>query len=203
MLLSLLIAECQLCQELWYLWVICYVLRWCGLSYIHVYSYFCYLFTFVHCMGGTFRKSKIILKSIQNVWALIFPHSHMYVSHGILLRWKSPAIQCFMHPSLLGKHLIHRVWYLRLDSLLCCTYPMFLRSQTSILLPAVPTTNLSPQTDRVYTWNTLFINHINVWYQITLILIFHISAYQHDVHLHLWRHLCGYVCFIQLKLLKL
>ncbi len=48
---------------------------------------------------------------------------------------------------------MQRVWYLRLDSRLCCTYPMFLRSQTSTRRPAVPTISRSPATDSVYTFS--------------------------------------------------
>lgn len=55
---------------------------------------------------------------------------------------------------LFGNARMQRVWYFRLDSRLCCTYPMFLRSHTSTLRPAVPTIRRSPATDSVYTWNT-------------------------------------------------
>lgn len=53
---------------------------------------------------------------------------------------------------LLGNALMQRVWYLRLDSRLCWTYPIFLKSHTRTRLPAVPTISLSPATERVYTF---------------------------------------------------
>ena len=78
-----------------------------------------------------------------------------YIIHTLLNDLKiqiySPSMEDKTYPCLLGNPLMHRIWYLREDSLFCCTWLMDRMSQIQTLRPAVPTTSFSAQTVMAYT----------------------------------------------------